>query len=820
MPVAWGESLTLDLVGREDELARCTAMLDAVRAGAGGSMVVTGEPGIGKSTLLRTVEHRAPDFLCLWVSGVESEQPMAYAGLHQALAPLRDRISELPEVQAEALGRALGWTRGPAEPERFLVAAATMSLIAAEAERRPVLVVVDDAQWVDQDSAAAFAFAARRLEEDQVCFIWSARDRSTLGDLPRDVPELHLTGLAREAARALIGPRVVPRVADQLAIDTGGNPLGLLEISSRLDESQRRGAAPLPDRLPLGERLEGDYQHLLARLSGPARRAALLCALDRTASISTVAGALAAAGHDSDAALDEAVEHGVLVRGASGLAFRHPLLRSAAVSSATSAERRQAHLQLATTLSSRSLPLAAAWHRAESSSKADSALAEELVRLADENRSKAGYAAASTILERAALLAGDATRAAELLAGAAEDALLAGDVPRTRSLAGRVLDDTTHAASRGRALVVLGVLEVTTGSVPRAAEMLDSAVEVAEGAALIEALSELSMARFRLGDMAGLAECATRMVDVPDRTDPYHQLLCVFTQAFAAAVRGDVVSSQQLMTSVIADVARPPLRDDPRAFVPLALAASFLGDVAPVFSLAEHLLALARERGAFGVLVPALALAAAGRSWVGDTAGAFADAGEAAELGDQLGYAVDVANAVDMLAWQSAARGLHADARQALIRGARADRAGPHDVVRRPPGPHRGLLRAVPWRRRGGHRRPRAPARRRRGDGIGRRAARRRTRSRGGVRRLWPAQRGCRPGSAVLRGHAGGFGSADDGHPGPHPGPGHRGRRRGARCVRQGAGGACRVDESVRDRADPPPARLTPATGWDADRGP
>ena len=175
-----------------------------------------------------------------------------------------------------------------------------------------------------------------------------------------------------------------------------------------------------------------------------------------------------------------------------------------------------------TTLSSRSLPLAAAWHRAEASSKADRALAEELVRLADDNRSKAGYAAASAVLERAALLAGDATRAAELLAGAAEDALLAGDVPRTRSLAGRVLDDTTHAASRGRALVVLGVLELTTGSVPRAAEMLGSAVEVAEGAALVQALSELSMARFRLGDMAGIADCAARMDERarPDRPLP------------------------------------------------------------------------------------------------------------------------------------------------------------------------------------------------------------------------------------------------------------------------------------------------------------
>jgi tetratricopeptide (TPR) repeat protein len=653
-------------------------MLDAVRSGVSRSLVVTGEPGIGKSTLLGAAEHLAVGFRCVRVRGVEPEEPMSYAGLHQALAPLRELLPEIPQVQGQALDRALGWSSGPVKPERFLVAAATLSVIAAEAEADPVLVVIDDAQWVDHESAAALAFAARRLEEDPVCFLWSARDRSTPDDLLRGVPHLPLSGLSHDAARALLGHRVVPRVADRLAVDTGGNPLGLLEISARLDESQRSGAAPLPDWLPLGKRLEAGYQHLLLGLSKPARRAVLLCAIDRTASISTVAGALAAEGDNSDDALDEALRSGVLVRRESGLAFRHPLLRSAAVSGASSAERRQSHLLLAKTLSSRSLPLAAAWHHAEASVNADPALVKQLVRLADHNRSKSGYAAASAVLERAALLAGDASQTAELLAGAAEDALLAGDVSRTRSLVRRVLDGTTqHLPSRGRALVVGGVLELTTGSVMRAAEMLRSAVEVAEGSALTQALSELSMACFRLGDMAGIADCAARMVDVSERTDPFQRLLSDFTQALAAAVHGDAASSHKLMTAVIADAGRPPLRDDPRTMIPLAMAAGFLGDVTPVFSLGEHLLALARERGAFGVLIPALALSAAGRSWLGDTAGAFADAGEAAELGEQLGYAVDVANAVDMVAWQSAARGLHADARQALTRArALTERAG------------------------------------------------------------------------------------------------------------------------------------------------
>ena len=189
-PVAWGNSLALKVVGRDDELAHIVEMLGAVRSGGSRSLVITGEPGIGKSTLLLAAEHLTPDFHCMRVRGVESEQPMAYAGLHQALVPLRERLSELPEVQAQAVGQALGWASGPSEPNRFLVAAATMSVIAAEARGRPVLVVIDDVQWVDHESAGALAFAARRLEEDPVCFLWSARERSAPGDLLRGVPEL------------------------------------------------------------------------------------------------------------------------------------------------------------------------------------------------------------------------------------------------------------------------------------------------------------------------------------------------------------------------------------------------------------------------------------------------------------------------------------------------------------------------------------------------------------------------------------------------------------------------------------------------------
>jgi DNA-binding CsgD family transcriptional regulator len=229
-----------------------------------------------------------------------------------------------------------------------------------------------------------------------------------------------------------------------------------------------------------------------------------------------------------------------------------------------------------------------------------------------------------------------------------------------------VLSATDVPAVRGEALVTVGRLELSTGSVPRAAELLTSAVDLIQGAELTSALAELALVRFRLNDMVGVASCAAAMTGAADRDDPVQRMRSDFTRALAASVAGQAGESQRLMADVVARIGQPPLRDEPQSLPFLALAAAFLNDVRGVFSLAEHLLAVARNRGALGVLVPSLALTAAGRAWLGDNAGAFAEAGEALELGEQLGYAADLSNAAGMVAWQSAARGLHEDARHAI----------------------------------------------------------------------------------------------------------------------------------------------------------
>ena len=256
-------------------------------------------------------------------------------------------------------------------------------------------------------------------------------------------------------------------------------------------------------------------------------------------------------------------------------------------------------------------------------------------------------------------LTDDGALVADWLATAAADAFLAGDTDRTRSLVARVLAGSSQPRAQGRALFTLGMLEQFAGSVPHSVELLAAAAERLDGAHRTRALAELALARFRVNDLAGISECAAIIDQVADRDDPEQRMLADFTRGLAATLVGDLATAQALLNDVVELIARPPLRDDPRSLLFLGLAGGFLGDPRRAAELGSAQLSEVRDRGALGVLVPVLTLFAAARAWLGDHAGAFADAGEAAELGDQLGYAADAAVAVEMLAWQSAARGLH-----------------------------------------------------------------------------------------------------------------------------------------------------------------
>ena len=358
------------IVGRDHELARVRALLEAAREGTTTTLVVQGEPGIGKTTLLEAAERMATGFRCLWVRGVESESVLAHAGLLQALGPVRDGLAEIPGAQATALSSALGWGPAAAPAERFLVAAAVLSLLAAESERAPVLVLVDDLQWVDRESAAALGFAARRLRDDPVCFVWAARSGSVPPEFVQGMPVLTLAGLSRDAARALAPGRVADGVVERLVDDTGGNPLGMLEIPA----ASPMPSASVPRRCPTRCR----WATGLGSCTSSSSPACPLGLARRTAVRAQPLGYLRnggcgarPGGVDGAAALDQALDHGVLVRHGAEIGFRHPLLRSAVLALATAAQQRSAHRALADVLADDPPSLAGTWHRAEAAAGPD-----------------------------------------------------------------------------------------------------------------------------------------------------------------------------------------------------------------------------------------------------------------------------------------------------------------------------------------------------------------------------------------------------------------------------------------------------------------
>jgi DNA-binding CsgD family transcriptional regulator len=423
------------LIGRVDEQAQLEAMLEAARRGESGSLVIRGEPGVGKTTLLEALVARADDFRVLRALGVESESDLAFAGLLELLRPLIERLEDLPDGQRLALETALALGGGGAA-DRFAVYAATLGLLALAAEEQPLLCVVDDAQWLDPASREALLFATRRLSAEGVLMLFGARDSEASVFDARGVPELLLIGLAADEARQLVEAsarqRLAPAVVATLIAATGGNPLALIEIPAALRESQRLGAEPLDDPLRGGAAVERAFGARVRALSPAAQRALLVAAVSDSGELHSV---LHAVGKDVDG-FDEAEAAGLINVGRELLRFRHPLVRSAVDAAATSSEKRAAHAALAGALEGVDDDRAT-WHRAAATVGHDEQVAAALERVAAGARRRGGAESQARLLDRAARLTPDPERRAERLHAAGRAAYDAGRVDYSAAL----LDD-------------------------------------------------------------------------------------------------------------------------------------------------------------------------------------------------------------------------------------------------------------------------------------------------------------------------------------------------------------------------------------------
>jgi DNA-binding CsgD family transcriptional regulator len=414
---------TSALLNREGERAALDGLLGDLRLGRGRALVVRGEAGVGKSALLQYVVGAAADMRVARAAGAESEMELAFAGVHLLCAPLLHRLEGLPGPQRDALGVAFGLREGGA-PDRFLVGLAVLTLLAEVAEERPLLCVVDDAQWLDAASAQVLAFVARRLLAEPVGLIFAARER---GEQLRGLADLEVRGLpdreARTLLRSVVGFRLDERVRERILAEAAGNPLALLELPRGLGPAQLAGGFGLEVQA-VSARVEQVFRRRLEALPADTRSLMLVAAAEPAGDPVLVWQAAGRFGIPASAA--EAAQIDGLLEISARVRFRHPLVRSAVYSAASPEERRAAHRALAEVTDRDRDPDRRAWHLAAAAPGPDEGVAVELERSAGRAQARGGMAAAAAFLQRAVELTGEPAPRAERALAAAQASVLAG----------------------------------------------------------------------------------------------------------------------------------------------------------------------------------------------------------------------------------------------------------------------------------------------------------------------------------------------------------------------------------------------------------
>ncbi|HEV3173334.1 MAG TPA: AAA family ATPase [Actinocrinis sp.] len=623
-------STTMPLIGRDHESRRIEELLDGLPE-RGGALMVNGAAGVGKSALLSEAADRARDrgMTVLSTTGVQAEANLPFAALHALLRPLLPLSEDLPSAQRAALRAVFGHSYEAAAPDRFLVALAILELLTDAAAEAPLLLIADDAHWLDRASADVLAFVARRVGMDPVVVLGSIRDDLDCPELSTSVDQLSLDRLDDEAARDLLQarfPELAPVVRERLLREAEGNPLALLELPAALSGSVREGETMLPRHLPLTERLERAFAARCAALPPVTRVLLQVAAADDSSVLTEIMRATeAAAGvcpRMTD--LDPAVEAGLIHVEGPTVRFHHPLVRSAVYQKATVAERHAAHAALAEVLAED--PDRRVWHRAAAAVDRNPQVAVELEATAERAVRRGDLVTAATGYERAAALTTGGTRRGDLLLRAAEaatelgrseqvrrllreaDALELGPVERARSL---WLGDAFRTGSARNPSTVDSLVE-TAGTMAASGE-LDLALD----------LLSVAAARCRYGDLTG--ETVRRLVETTDRTgvspeDPRRLHILANTAPVACGAE---------ILGWLSAISTP---DDPGLLHLLASAASTTG----AFHLASTLCAAAaarlREQGRLGVL----ARVQTTRCWAAILVGDYPEAVMAAEEGARL----------------------------------------------------------------------------------------------------------------------------------------------------------------------------------------
>jgi len=412
------------LLGRQRERDVLDRVLASARDGEGSVLAVHGEPGVGKTALLDYAVEAAPGFRVIRAIGVEGETELPFAALQQFCLPSLDLIERLPAAQREALDVALGLSTGRA-PGPFLVGLAVLSLLSEMAEQQPLLCIVDDAQWLDRASARVLAFVARRVLAERIALVFAAREPI---DSLAGLAELQVEPLGHRDARTLLESvltaRLDERVLERIVLETGGNPLALLELPRGLTPAQLAGGFGLASALPVSRGVEQSFARRLARLPRDSRRLLLVAAAEPLGDPALLWRAANQLGIPEGAA--DTLELGGLLTLDGAVKFRHPIARTAVYSAAKPEERRTVHRALADATDPEIDPDRRAWHRAQAASAPNEDIAAELERSAVRAQARGGFAAAAAFLERATALTPEEARRSGRALAAAQAKLRAG----------------------------------------------------------------------------------------------------------------------------------------------------------------------------------------------------------------------------------------------------------------------------------------------------------------------------------------------------------------------------------------------------------
>ncbi|WP_311318357.1 AAA family ATPase [Streptomyces sp. 840.1] len=631
------------LLGRSHECEVLDHVVADARGGQSRVLVLRGDPGVGKSALVEYVSQNAPGFQVLRAVGVESEMELAFAGLHQLCMPLLGHIDRLPGPQNVALATAFGLRDGGA-PDRFLVGLAVLSLLAEAAEERPLLCVVDDAQWLDRVSAQALAFVARRFLAESVALVFAARHPAfgAVDDPWAALSEVEVAGLrdddARELLESVVPGRLDERVRERIVAETRGNPLALLELTRGLTTTDLAGGFGRPDARPLTSQIEHSFVRRIEALPYGAQRLLLTAAAEPVGDVPLLrrAAERLEIGADAEGAAEEAglIEFGARVR------FRHPLVRSAAYRAAPPAERRTVHRALAEATAPGVDSDRRAWHRAHAAVEPDEAVAEDLERSADRAQARGGVAAAAAFLRRASELTPDAGRRGTRAAAAAQASFEAGahEVALELLTAAQTLPlDKAQQARLARLRAQIAFARRRGGEA--LSMLLDAAARmetVAEDQARETYLEALGSAVFagHLGGPVGVREVAEAAAAAPPGPLPLRPA-DLLLDGLAAWFTESHVDGSHLLRAALSAFRRAAEHDDEDTLRWLWLTwlvAGELWDDETWHALTTRAVRSARESGALNFLPLALSYRAA----VHVHAGEFARAAELINESDDL----------------------------------------------------------------------------------------------------------------------------------------------------------------------------------------